>query len=135
MSRRLDGSPERALLWHLRLQCEPRCRPNRLDLLTTNQTTTAHRAATTVSFEDRMKRGDTQSGSLDSDHAHGPDILKGDIIVGTIAGEEARQAAEQEHALSIREAVRLYPAAIGWSMFFSLGIIMTGNAIWLSRAA
>ena len=53
------------------------------------------------------------------------DILKGDIAIGAIAGEEARHATELEHNLSLRDAIRLYPKAIGWSLFFSLGIIMT----------
>jgi len=37
---------------------------------------------------------------------------------------EARLAADKEHALSFREAVSLYPTAVGWSLFFSLGVIM-----------
>ena len=53
------------------------------------------------------------------------DILKGDVIIGTIAGDEARQAAEIEHNLSFLDALKLYPTAVGWSVFFSLGIIMT----------
>ncbi|KAK5129283.1 hypothetical protein LTR04_005098, partial [Oleoguttula sp. CCFEE 6159] len=40
--------------------------------------------------------------------------------------EKARDATEQEHALSIREAFRLYRPAIGWSFLFSLGVIMAG---------
>jgi SP family general alpha glucoside:H+ symporter-like MFS transporter len=38
--------------------------------------------------------------------------------------EEIREAIETEHALTFREALRLYPKAIGWSMYFSLGVIM-----------
>ena len=53
------------------------------------------------------------------------DILKGDIAVGAIAGEEARLATVQEHNLTFPQAIRLYPKAIGWSIYFSLGIIMT----------
>lgn len=49
------------------------------------------------------------------------DILKGDIVIGAIAGEESRQATEQEHNLSFLEALKLYPTAVGWSLFFSLG--------------
>lgn len=37
---------------------------------------------------------------------------------------EARKAFEDEHALSFGRAVYLYPAAVGWSLFFSLGIVM-----------
>ncbi|KAF2180415.1 sugar transporter [Zopfia rhizophila CBS 207.26] len=38
--------------------------------------------------------------------------------------EEVREAIETEHKLSFIDAVRLYPKAIGWSMYFSLGVIM-----------
>ena len=37
---------------------------------------------------------------------------------------EARKAFEDEHALSFSKAVWLYPPAVGWSLFFSLGIVM-----------
>lgn len=98
--------------------------------LTTDQT-----VGVAAMVSDDTKRPDARSGSLDSDGIHGQDILKGNVIVGTIAGEEVRLATEQEHALSFRDAVRLYPAAIGWSMFFSLGIIMTGKDFPLYRWA
>ena len=65
------------------------------------------------------KTGDDRDRSLDGD------VLKGDIVVGAIAGEEARQATAHEHSLTFIEAIKLYPTAVGWSVFFSLGIIMT----------
>ncbi|KIV88862.1 hypothetical protein, variant 1 [Exophiala mesophila] len=37
---------------------------------------------------------------------------------------EARVAADEEHGHTFFEAARLYPTAIGWSLFFSLGVIM-----------
>lgn len=40
-------------------------------------------------------------------------------------GEEARVAMELEHQQTFFEAVKLYPGAVGWSIFFSLGVIMT----------
>lgn len=58
--------------------------------------------------------------SLDGD-VPGADILKGDVVIGAIAGVEARQANEQEHNLSFLDALKLYPTAVGWSLFFSLG--------------
>ncbi|KAM0709214.1 hypothetical protein Q7P35_003251 [Cladosporium inversicolor] len=48
----------------------------------------------------------------------------GNVTIGAIAGEEARQATEREHSLSLLEAVKLYPTAVGWSIYFSLGVIM-----------
>ncbi|KAI6805334.1 putative maltose permease [Hortaea werneckii] len=42
-----------------------------------------------------------------------------------LAGPEAQEATENEHNLSFIEAIKLYPKAVGWSIFFSLGVIMT----------
>ena len=39
-------------------------------------------------------------------------------------GNQARLATELEHQMTFYEAVKLYPACIVWSIFFSLGIIM-----------
>lgn len=38
--------------------------------------------------------------------------------------EDVREAIEVEHTLSFFDAVKYYPKAIGWSMYFSLGVIM-----------
>lgn len=46
----------------------------------------------------------------------------GNVTIGAIAGEEARQGTEHEHSLSLAEAVKLYPSAIGWTIYFSLGV-------------
>jgi len=40
-------------------------------------------------------------------------------------GDESRRATEVEHNMSFRQALKLYPKAIGWSAFYSMGIIMT----------
>ncbi len=37
---------------------------------------------------------------------------------------DAQAAAEQEHELSVLEAVSKYPSAVAWTVFFSLGVIM-----------
>ena len=47
-----------------------------------------------------------------------------DVLVQEI-GTEARQATEIEHSLTFFEGLKLYPTAVGWTIFFSLGIIMT----------
>jgi len=67
---------------------------------------------------------DVKDDSFDSD-TRGDETLKSGLVIGAIAGEEARQAIEQEHNMSFTEALKLYPTAVGWSVFFSLGIIMT----------
>lgn len=57
------------------------------------------------------------------------DVAKGGVsIIGTIGGEDVRQASDQEHNLTFTEALKLYPTAVGWSTFFSLGIIMYADA-------
>ncbi|KAH8601835.1 general substrate transporter [Bisporella sp. PMI_857] len=40
-------------------------------------------------------------------------------------GSQARLATEIEHQMTFWEAVKLYPSCVGWSIFFSMGIIMT----------
>ena len=48
-----------------------------------------------------------------------------DVSVKPEIGAEALQATEFEHEMTFFEGVKLYPGAVGWSIFFSLGIIMT----------
>lgn len=38
---------------------------------------------------------------------------------------QAQQATELEHAMTFWESLKLYPTSVLWSIFFSLGIIMT----------
>lgn len=40
------------------------------------------------------------------------------------AAGKVREAIEAEHNLMFLEAAQLYPKAIGWLMYFSLGVIM-----------
>ena len=42
----------------------------------------------------------------------------------TANDDDLGEAIRVEHNLTFREAVRLYPAAIGWSVFVSMGVIM-----------
>lgn len=57
--------------------------------------------------------------------------------LSSINAEEVREAIDLEHALSFRDAIALYPRAIGWSVYFSLGVIMLGKHTHLphNRAA
>lgn len=50
--------------------------------------------------------------------------FKGSVTIGAIAGEEVRDATEREHDMSLLDSLRLYPAAAGWSLFFSMGVIV-----------
>ena len=45
-------------------------------------------------------------------------------VTGKEIGEESRQATEFEHSMTF-EALKLYPTSAAWSVFSSLGIIMT----------
>lgn len=54
-----------------------------------------------------------EDGSLDRD-TNPSYITKGNIVIGTIAGDEARQATALEHDLGFLEALKLYPTAVGW---------------------
>ncbi|KAK9311300.1 general substrate transporter [Lipomyces starkeyi] len=39
---------------------------------------------------------------------------------------KAKNATAEEHTMSLRQAIKLYPTAVGWSMLLSLAIIMEG---------
>lgn len=67
----------------------------------------------------------THSDDHDNGSLKASTTLKGDIHIGAIAGDSARIANSQEHNLTFLEALKLYPTAVGWSLFFSLGVIMT----------
>ncbi|CAK1357586.1 uncharacterized protein RHO25_008305 [Cercospora beticola] len=66
----------------------------------------------------------SRNNMADHDAEHATSI-KGGIRIGAVAGDEARQAIEYEQNLPFTETLKLYPKAIGWSVFFSLGILMT----------
>lgn len=56
--------------------------------------------------------------------ANEPPVEIRKLSTGQEIAEEAREAIETEHALTFSDALRCYPKAIGWSMYFSLGVIM-----------
>ena len=49
-----------------------------------------------------------------------------DRIDQIVTIERARDATRTEHTLTVKDAFRLYRPAIGWSLLFSLGVIMAG---------
>jgi hypothetical protein len=51
----------------------------------------------------------------------------------SINAEEVREIVELEHALTFRKALSLYPKAIGWSFYFSLGVIMLGTIVRIAN--
>ena len=64
---------------------------------------------------------------MDKAEEHGGVDIENTAKNGTIlqVGPEALYAMETEHRMGFFEGLKLYPAAVGWSVFFSLGIIMT----------
>ncbi|KAF2672091.1 general substrate transporter [Microthyrium microscopicum] len=47
------------------------------------------------------------------------------MMLSNIVDDDARLATEAEHQETLWESIRKHPTAVGWSMFFSLGTIMT----------
>jgi SP family general alpha glucoside:H+ symporter-like MFS transporter len=60
----------------------------------------------------------------ESKHEIDVEAIAKDVSNNDIPGEESTELLD-EHSLSFMQALKLYPSAVGWSMFFSLGIIMT----------
>lgn len=52
------------------------------------------------------------------------DSVKSNATIGVIAGDEVRAATAKEHEMSLLQSLKLYPAAAGWSLFFSMGVIV-----------
>lgn len=56
----------------------------------------------------------------------GEDVQKGGYdLVGADGSEATTCFTAQEYRLSFLESLKLYPTALGWSIFFSVGIVMT----------
>jgi SP family general alpha glucoside:H+ symporter-like MFS transporter len=54
------------------------------------------------------------------------DALKRDIDDYEQVVNDARGASDQERKLTLREGIKLYPAAIAWSVLLSTAIVMEG---------
>lgn len=60
------------------------------------------------------------------DALHGaPAFDMNDVEIRRLVAE-AEEADRQDHALTIRQAVRKYKKAVGWAMFLSLALVMEG---------
>jgi hypothetical protein len=71
--------------------------------------------------------GSSESFPLLSNMGTSSEEPRGDFAakIGNVtvaSDDEARQATDREHSLSLMEAVKLYPTAVGWSIYFSLGV-------------
>ncbi|KAI5460440.1 general substrate transporter [Mariannaea sp. PMI_226] len=65
----------------------------------------------------------TQDGAL---HEKELDAHHEETINAEILASEAKLAADAEHKMTLREAVAMYPKAIGWSLLLSSTLIMEG---------
>ncbi|OJD14228.1 hypothetical protein AJ78_05414 [Emergomyces pasteurianus Ep9510] len=65
-------------------------------------------------------------GSINQDVEHQKRDVNGGVTTTEIGSSEAQVATITEHELDIRTALKLYPKAAAWSLFFSVGVIMTG---------
>lgn len=54
------------------------------------------------------------------------DDLKAEINDYEAVVDEARDASQLEQRMTLREGIKLYPAAIGWSVLLSTAIVMEG---------
>lgn len=57
-------------------------------------------------------------------HAPGAGVESGPTKTAVAADVALAEAIQNEHNLGFWEAVQLYPSAVGWSMFVSIGVIM-----------
>lgn len=59
-----------------------------------------------------------------------------DVVAGKPSGglvEDAKNAADAEHTMSLWKAIQLYPNAIGWSVLLSSTLIMEGRPASLNN--
>lgn len=70
-------------------------------------------------------------GAADDEEGRSDFTKVGNVTIGAIAGGEARQGTELEHSLSLVEALKLYPTAVGWSFYFALGVSDTNLRYWV----
>jgi SP family general alpha glucoside:H+ symporter-like MFS transporter len=72
--------------------------------------------------------------STDNDlHPEDNVIRKASVAVPGFAemSTEAKDATEREHQMSLMQAIKLYPKAVGWSVLLSTAIIMEGYDVVL----
>lgn len=56
------------------------------------------------------------------DHDHAADLRRGDML----AIDATRDITIAEHDLQFWDAVRQYPAAVAWALFFCIAVVMAG---------
>lgn len=71
-----------------------------------------------------------------SSHVDDKNVLPEDSHIGNRLrpNQEAKNAAEAERSMTLRQAVKLYPKAIGWSVLLSTALIMEGYDLALLSA-
>ncbi|TID25674.1 general alpha-glucoside permease-like [Venturia nashicola] len=54
-----------------------------------------------------------------------PTEIQEEVIVASVSANNAQAATDAEHNMTPWQALKTYPTAAAWSVFFSLGTIMT----------
>lgn len=70
--------------------------------------------------------GPDQSQNIVSNADDIGEKLAGADIKFTALSSDAKDATDAEHAMTLRESIRKYPKAIGWSVLLSLAVAMEG---------
>ncbi|KAK4493640.1 hypothetical protein PRZ48_014825 [Zasmidium cellare] len=75
-------------------------------------------------MDGNISKGPKENEALATTTSHDASgsIYKGEMI----ALDQAQQATQLQHEISLRDAFRLYRPAIAWSFLFSLGVVMAG---------
>ena len=87
-----------------------------------SQTDTGSRTSRTAQDQAQDSSRSANMGASVDEEDRSDFAKAGNVTIGAITGDEARLATEREHSLSLLEAVKLYPTAVGWSIYFSLGV-------------
>jgi hypothetical protein len=66
----------------------------------------------------------SQNAVAEADNA--AEKLAATDVKSTVLISDAKDATDREHAMTLREALRKYPKAIGWSVLLSLTVAMEG---------
>lgn len=66
----------------------------------------------------------SQNAVAEADNA--AEKLAATDVKSTVLISDAKDATDREHAMTLREALRKYPKAIGWSVLLSLAVAMEG---------
>ena len=76
-----------------------------------------------------------QSPNFVCDTTHTGEKLAVADVKFAVLTSDAKEATDAEHAMTLRESLRKYPKAIGWSVLLSLAVAMEGYGEYMSPTA